>query len=48
MGVNENVEGDNAVNFIPTDKVEAEYENYIKESYVIQNGKLDNVQMHRF
>lgn len=43
MGVNENVEGDNAVNFIPTDKVEAEFENYIKESYVIQNGKLDNV-----
>ncbi|MEZ7495107.1 Na(+)-translocating NADH-quinone reductase subunit C [Leeuwenhoekiella aequorea] len=38
MGINENVEG--AVNFIPTDKVEAEFSKYIKEQLVIQNGKI--------
>ncbi|RXG28335.1 Na(+)-translocating NADH-quinone reductase subunit C [Leeuwenhoekiella marinoflava] len=38
MGVNENVEG--AVNFIPTNKVEAEFSKYIKEQLVIQNGEV--------
>ncbi len=40
MGVNENVEGEGGVNFIPTDRVEAEYDKYIKEAYIIQNGKV--------
>tara|TARA_R110001632_G_scaffold149752_2_gene267168 strand:+ start:526 stop:1263 length:738 start_codon:yes stop_codon:yes gene_type:complete len=40
MGVSENVEGEGSVNFIPTDLVEAEYDKYIKNSYIIQNGKL--------
>lgn len=40
MGVNENVEGEGGVNFIPTDKVVAEYDKYIKEAYIIQNGKI--------
>lgn len=40
MGVNENVEGEGGVNPIPTDRVEAEYNKYIKESYIIQAGKL--------
>jgi Na+-transporting NADH:ubiquinone oxidoreductase subunit C len=40
MGVNENVEGEGGVNPIPTDRVEAEYSKYIKESYIIQAGKL--------
>ena len=35
MGVNENVEGEGGVNPIPTDRVEAEYNKYIKESYII-------------
>ncbi|MAW93980.1 MULTISPECIES: Na(+)-translocating NADH-quinone reductase subunit C [unclassified Leeuwenhoekiella] len=39
MGINENVEG--SVNFIPTDKVEAEFGKYIKEQLVIQNGKIE-------
>lgn len=41
MGVNENVEGEGGVNFIPTDRVEAEYQKYIKESYIIQNGEIN-------
>lgn len=40
MGVNENVEGESGVNFIPTDRVVAEYDKYIKEAYIIQNGKI--------
>lgn len=40
MGVNENIEGEGGVNFIPTDKVEAEYDKYIKEAYIIQSGKI--------
>jgi len=40
MGVNENVQGEGGVNFIPTDKVEAEYDKYIKEAYIIQNGQI--------
>ncbi len=40
MGVNENVEGEGSVNFIPTDRVEAEYKKYITGSYIIQNGKI--------
>ena len=44
MGVNENLdekgEDTGSVNFIPTDKVEEAYVNYIKESFVIQNGKI--------
>jgi len=39
MGINENVEG--SVNFVPTDKVEAEFSKYIKEQLVIQNGKIE-------
>ena len=39
MGINENVEG--SVNFVPTDKVEAEFAKYIKEQLVIQNGKIE-------
>ena len=39
MGINENVEG--SVNFIPTNKVEAEFGKYIKEQLVIQDGKIE-------
>ncbi|WP_394340049.1 Na(+)-translocating NADH-quinone reductase subunit C [Leeuwenhoekiella nanhaiensis] len=39
MGINENVEG--SVNFVPTNKVEAEFGKYIKEQLVIQNGKIE-------
>ena len=34
MGVNEN-EGEGSVNFIPTDRVEAEFQNFITEQWVI-------------
>ncbi|MEP0264950.1 Na(+)-translocating NADH-quinone reductase subunit C [Dokdonia sp.] len=44
MGVNENTDEEGkdkgSVNFVPTDKVEEAYTNYIKESFVIQNGKI--------
>lgn len=40
MGVNENVEGESSVNFIPTDRVVTEYDKYIKEAYIIQNGNI--------
>lgn len=39
MGVDENGEDSGSVNFIPTDKVESEFTNYIKEQLVIENGK---------
>lgn len=39
MGVDEN-EDEGSVNFIPTDKVEAEFKKYIKEQLVIQGGKI--------
>ncbi|WP_350285195.1 Na(+)-translocating NADH-quinone reductase subunit C [uncultured Croceitalea sp.] len=37
MGVHENTE-DSGVNFIPTDRVENEFANYIKEQYVLNNN----------
>tara|TARA_R110002050_G_scaffold14313_9_gene45326 strand:- start:12667 stop:13416 length:750 start_codon:yes stop_codon:yes gene_type:complete len=39
MGVNENVD-EGSVNFIPTDKVESEFTNYIKEQLVIEGDKI--------
>ncbi|MDO6855084.1 Na(+)-translocating NADH-quinone reductase subunit C [Cellulophaga lytica] len=39
MGVNDNVD-EGSINFIPTDKVEAEFKKYIKEQIVIENGKI--------
>ncbi|MCK0158693.1 Na(+)-translocating NADH-quinone reductase subunit C [Cellulophaga sp. F20128] len=39
MGVDEN-EDEGSVNFIPTDKVEAEFKKYIKEQLVIQGDKI--------
>lgn len=39
MGVNENVD-EGSVNFIPTDKVAAEFSKYIKEQLVIQGGQI--------
>ena len=39
MGVNEN-EGEGSVNFIPTDRVESEFSNYIKEQLVIEGDKI--------
>lgn len=39
MGVNEN-EGEGSVNFVPTDKVESEFSNYIKEQLVIEGDKI--------
>ncbi len=39
MNVNEN-EGPNDVNFIPTDRVEAEFNKYIKRQLVIQGDKV--------
>ena len=39
MGVNENGDDKGSVNFIPTDKVENEFTNYIKEQLVIEGGK---------
>lgn len=41
MGVNENGDDAGSVSFIPTDKVEGEFGNFIKEQLVIdQNGKV--------
>ncbi|MEO9891527.1 Na(+)-translocating NADH-quinone reductase subunit C [Aurantibacter sp.] len=40
MGVNENDES--SVSFIPTDKVEGEFNNYIKEQLVIEGDKVTN------
>ncbi len=39
MGVNENGDDAGSVNFIPTDKVGAEFSTYIKEQLVIEAGK---------
>lgn len=39
MGVNENVD-EGSVNFIPADKVEAEFTKYIKEQLVIEGDKV--------
>ena len=39
MGVNEN-EGEGSVNFIPTDRVEEVFQQYIKEQYVLVDGEL--------
>ena len=39
MGVNEN-EGEGSVNFVPTDKVEGEFSQYIKEQLVIEGDKI--------
>ncbi|SFW68527.1 Na(+)-translocating NADH-quinone reductase subunit C [Cellulophaga fucicola] len=39
MGVDENVD-EGSINFVPTDKVEAEFKKYIKEQIVIENGKV--------
>jgi len=39
MGVSEN-EGEGSVSFIPTDKVEGEFKNYITEQLVIQGGQI--------
>lgn len=41
MGVHENGDNTGSVNFIPTDRVEEAYDSYIKESYIIQNGKIE-------
>lgn len=38
MGINEN-EGEGSVNFVPTDRVEEEFSNYIKEQLVIEGGE---------
>ncbi|APA63512.1 MAG: Na(+)-translocating NADH-quinone reductase subunit C [Maribacter dokdonensis] len=40
MGVNENGDDAGSVNFIPTDVVEDEFANYIKEQLVIQGDKI--------
>lgn len=40
MGVSENVD-EGSVNFIPTDKVEGEFKNYIKEQLVIVGDKVE-------
>ncbi|WP_299208076.1 Na(+)-translocating NADH-quinone reductase subunit C [uncultured Dokdonia sp.] len=40
MGVHENGDDTGSVNFIPTERVEGEYKKYIKQSYILQNGKL--------
>lgn len=39
MGVNENGEDAGSVSQIPTDRVEAEFGNFIKQQLVIENGK---------
>jgi Na+-transporting NADH:ubiquinone oxidoreductase subunit C len=39
MGVNENGDDAGSVSKIPTDKVEAEFTNFIKEQFVIEDGK---------
>ncbi|WP_281540913.1 Na(+)-translocating NADH-quinone reductase subunit C [Maribacter aestuarii] len=40
MGVNENGDDSGSVNFVPTDRVENEFKNYIKEQLVIQGDKI--------
>ena len=40
MGVNENGDDAGSVNFLPTDVVEDEFANYIKEQLVIQGDKI--------
>ncbi|MGC1516855.1 MAG: Na(+)-translocating NADH-quinone reductase subunit C [Maribacter sp.] len=40
MGVNENGDDTGSVNFVPTDKVEAEFSSYIKEQLIIQGDKI--------
>jgi len=40
MGVNENGDDESSVNFVPTDVVETEFANYIKEQLVIQGEKI--------
>ncbi len=40
MGINENGDDTGSVNSIPTDRVEEEYNKYIKETYIIQGGKI--------
>jgi Na+-transporting NADH:ubiquinone oxidoreductase subunit C len=40
MGVSENGDDSGSVNFIPTDKVEGKFSQYIKEQLVIQGGKI--------
>jgi len=40
MGVNENGDDAGSVNFVPTDVVEDEFANYIKEQLVIQGDKI--------
>ncbi|MCL5247117.1 Na(+)-translocating NADH-quinone reductase subunit C [Cellulophaga sp. 20_2_10] len=39
MGVDENVD-EGSINFVPTDKVEAEFKKYITEQIVIEDGKV--------
>lgn len=41
MGVNENVDEGN-VNFVPADKVEAEFSKYITEQLIIEGDKISN------
>lgn len=41
MGVSEN-EDESNVNFVPTDRVEGEFKNYIKEQLVIEGDKISN------
>jgi Na+-transporting NADH:ubiquinone oxidoreductase subunit C len=40
MGVNENGDDSGSVNFIPTDKVEGEFSQFIKEQLVIQGDEI--------
>ncbi len=40
MGINENGDDSGSVNFVPTDKVEAEFSSYIKEQLIIQGDKI--------
>ncbi len=40
MGVSENGDDEGSVNFVPTDKVEAEFTKYIKEQIVIEGDKV--------
>lgn len=46
MGVNEN-EDEGSVNFIPTDRVEAEFQNYITKQWVMEGDeKTENVEAY--
>ncbi len=46
MGVNENA-NEGSVDFIPTDRVEAEFQNYISEQWVIEGGeKTENAEAY--